>query len=400
MFETAPANRSSVASAAAPSASAKTSTRQYDLDLFRFVAAMAVVFYHFTFRGLAADDGAMVTDFGGIGAVAKYGYLGVNFFFMISGYVILMSALGRSVTEFFISRVSRLYPAFWGALILTTVVSLALSGDGIFAVTMPQFLANLTMAPGLFGQIDIDSAYWSLFVELKFYAIIAVLIVTGMLRRVDAVLAVWTVAMVAIAFADPLVPFRVSRLIDFVVFPRYTHYFIAGALFFLVKTRGASLLRLGLLGANFVLAVRWSRIEARRLGDIFAVDYSMFVTVGFVALFFAVFAMVAFERTQWLQRKEFMALGALTYTVYLVHQHIGYLLLNELDGVMNKWLALTLVLGVVLGLAKLLSASIEVPAGKALRTGLTNRLVPGPAARLGAASHDDQGARSEDQAAA
>ena len=59
--------------------------RQYDLDLFRFVAALAVVAYHFTFRGVAAGDGAMVTSFDAIGEVSRYGYLGVNFFFMISG---------------------------------------------------------------------------------------------------------------------------------------------------------------------------------------------------------------------------------------------------------------------------------------------------------------------------
>ncbi len=350
--------------------------RQYDLDLFRFLAAVAVVLYHFTFRGFAGDDELMVTTFETTGLVTRYGYLGVNFFFMISGYVILMSAKGRSLREFAISRVARLYPAFWAALLMTTAVQV-LWGGSKFAVGTRQFFTNLTMAPNVFGDTEIDSAYWSLLVELKFYAIIGVLIIAGLMttvKRIEVVLAGWTAAMVAVGIFNPG-----GRLVDFALFPRYASYFIAGALFYLVKTHGLSVARVGLLAINFVLSVRWSRIEARRLGDIFSVEYDMVVTVGLVTLFFALFGLVALNLTGKLQRPEFLSLGALTYALYLVHQHIGYIMLNRLDGVVPRWVALTGVLVAMVALAKFVSAVIEIPAGRVLRTWLTARLVPQPA---------------------
>ena len=46
----------------------------------------------------------------GVGALTQYGYLGVNMFFVISGFVILMTAWGRTVETFAISRVTRLFP--------------------------------------------------------------------------------------------------------------------------------------------------------------------------------------------------------------------------------------------------------------------------------------------------
>ncbi len=376
------------------------SSRQYDLDLFRFVAALAVVAYHFTFRGVAVGDGAMVTHFDAIGEVSRYGYLGVNFFFMISGYVILMSALNRSVPEFFVSRVARLYPAFWAGLAITTLFTLVLGGYGIFTVNLRQFLANVTMAPNALGQPHIDSAYWSLFVELRFYAIIALLMATRLLRRIDAVLAAWTLVMVVISALGTRISFSMITLLDNLVFPTYAHYFIAGALFFLIKSRGITATRVFLLGANGLLALRWARIEARRLGRILEIDYSMAITIGLVALFFAIFAAVAFNLTGWLQRPVFLQFGALTYTLYVVHQHVGYLLMNELDGRVNRFIALAMVSATVMAMAVILNKLVEEPAGRWLRKRLTALLVrqKPPSDQPGATGHPV--ARSEDPAAA
>jgi len=54
-------------------------TRLYQIDLFRFIAAISVVFHHYLFRGYAADN-MSILDFSEIGDYFKYGYLGVDFF--------------------------------------------------------------------------------------------------------------------------------------------------------------------------------------------------------------------------------------------------------------------------------------------------------------------------------
>lgn len=66
---------------------------------------------------------------------AKYGYLGVELFFMISGFVILMTASNNSLKRFFISRAVRLYPAFWVCCTITFLL--------ILAVGQPRYSASL-----------------------------------------------------------------------------------------------------------------------------------------------------------------------------------------------------------------------------------------------------------------
>mgnify|MGYP001576560831 CR=1 FL=1 len=64
--------------------------RLYHLDLIRFIAALYVVFYHLCYRGFAKDN-LSILQFSPLENFAKYGYLGVDLFFIISGFVIIMS---------------------------------------------------------------------------------------------------------------------------------------------------------------------------------------------------------------------------------------------------------------------------------------------------------------------
>ena len=74
----------------------KKNNRIYQIDLFRFVAALSVVLYHYLFRGWAADNMSDV-NFSEIGHFFQYGYLGVHLFFIISGFVILLSIKHKSI---------------------------------------------------------------------------------------------------------------------------------------------------------------------------------------------------------------------------------------------------------------------------------------------------------------
>ena len=73
------------------------------LDLLRLVAALAVVAFHYLFRGAAAG-GYLAEGYPEAAPFAIYGYLGVNLFFLISGFVIAWSAQGRSWESFAVAR--------------------------------------------------------------------------------------------------------------------------------------------------------------------------------------------------------------------------------------------------------------------------------------------------------
>jgi len=84
--------------------SQKSKARLYELDLLRFIAAISVLLYHYTFMGYAENsiqgDYTSPIEYPMLAPFSQYTYLGVNLFFMISGFVILLSAHG--MTEVFL----------------------------------------------------------------------------------------------------------------------------------------------------------------------------------------------------------------------------------------------------------------------------------------------------------
>lgn len=142
------------------------------IDSLRALAALAVVFHHL--------GGDLVTRLG-----FDFGRYGVLVFFIISGYVVphsLLTRTERPLAAFALSRVFRLYPAYWFSLAL----AVALADN---AVTALPLAANLTMAQRFLGIADLLGAYWTLAVELAFYLGCAVLFIAGMLDRLDRLLA-------------------------------------------------------------------------------------------------------------------------------------------------------------------------------------------------------------------
>ncbi len=150
-----------------------------ELDLLRFIAAVSVVLFHAT--NWPSDPNLLTR-------VATYGSLGVPLFFMISGFVILMTAQNRSGIEFINSRIARLYPSFWIAVLLSVLALTLLADD---PPSLATIVANLTMQPHAFDQPYIDMVYWTLVVEMKFYALTWLVIVTRQMKRVETLLMLW-----------------------------------------------------------------------------------------------------------------------------------------------------------------------------------------------------------------
>ncbi len=142
------------------------------LDALRGIAALMVVFTH-VYAPLLGDVWLFRE-------LLDIGKLGVLWFFMISGVVIPFSL--RPVTDgprrFVISRILRLYPAYWLSLLLYLTM-LHLSGG--FFPPWAQVMANATMLQALLGFDDVIGLYWTLFIELVFYALCLLLFFTGRL---------------------------------------------------------------------------------------------------------------------------------------------------------------------------------------------------------------------------
>lgn len=152
------------------------------LDGLRGLAALLVLYQHlveYLVRPASAWP-AVHEHLAFLHGVIDLGKVGVVAFFLISGFIVPYSfrspgAVGRFAT----SRFFRLYPAYWLSLLLAV---LCLPHFTSVNFTSAQVLANLTMLPKLLGQKEILGVYWTLFVELVFYATTVLVFTLGGLR--------------------------------------------------------------------------------------------------------------------------------------------------------------------------------------------------------------------------
>lgn len=333
-------------------------TRVNEIDLLRFFAALSVVFYHYAFRGHAAD-GLSVMPYPALAPFAQYGFLGVHLFFMISGFVILMTASRGGVTDFIISRAVRLYPAFWVSCTLTFLAILAF-GNGRFSASWPQYLANMTLVGNFLNIKPIDGVYWSLIVELRFYALVFVVLALRQIGRTQLILTLWLAASVALQFLP-------SGKLQTLLVSDYAALFIAGATAYLIHAQGPSLGRLSLFGGAWLLALYQANLEIGALERHFSIPFSLPAVDGIICLFFVILLGIAFRLSGWFGRQRWLLAGAVTYPLYLLHQNLGYMLFNAaypaVDADLLFWggvmLALLLALAVHLLAEKPLSAAMK-----------------------------------------
>ncbi|GAA4460257.1 acyltransferase family protein [Phytohabitans houttuyneae] len=333
--------------------------RLYVLDLLRFAAAMAIVGYHFipTHPEVWSGDSSA---FEVVADPLQYAWLGVEAFFVISGFVICMSSWGRSLSRFFVSRVSRLMPAYMCAVLLTAA---AVSLEPL-ARERPQpshVLINLTMLQQFLNVPPVDSVYWTLFVELKFYLLFAIVVYFGVTyRRVVLFCLVWTVVALFAMYTG-------SGFLRAVVEPSYAPLFVAGITLYLIHRFGPDLLLWGMLAASVAISmVCLAQRDAVRQG---AASYPASVAV--MLAFFAVMVAVALGGFSWLRWRGMVTVGALTYPVYLLHHEIGLRAIARLAGRMPPWVLLAAVVAGVLLASHAVHRLVERPLARALRDGLS-----------------------------
>lgn len=324
--------------------------RVNELDLLRFLAAISVVLFHYSFRGYAADA-LSALPYPDLSVVARYGYLGVHLFFLISGFVILMSAADGNLKNFIISRTVRLYPAFWVCCTITFVL-IATIGSPRLTASLSQYLLNMTLMSNALGVPPIDGVYWSLFVEIKFYMLVAVILAFGLIRQAEWILVAWLVATVALT-ALPIGILRSLLLSD------YSPYFIGGAMSYLVWSKGASLLRSGTLLTAWIVALYQSLRELTEFDAHYHTQLNIYVVIAIITGFFLVMHLVAHRRSGLLGRQQWQTIGALTYPLYLLHQNIGYMLFNVGYPQLNPHLLFWGTVGLMLFMAYSVNVLIE-----------------------------------------
>ncbi|MEU4213414.1 acyltransferase [Streptomyces sp. NPDC026206] len=333
--------------------------RLYVLDGFRLLAAVMVVAFHYT--ALRGGWGRPAHEvFPHLEIVTRYGWTGVEVFFLISGFVICMSTWGRTLGDFVVSRACRIYPAYWVAVLLTAGV-VALWPQVRSVKNWDAVLTNLTMLQQGMGVWDVDGVYWTLFAELKFYVLFAIVVASGVTyRKCVLFCGVWTVASV-------IAPSAHIKLLDIWAMPLFSPYFVAGIAFYLMHRFKPTALLWGIVGLSLLLALHGvpKRVSDNADGVVPTWPATLIIVLAFAMM--ALIAVGALDRVQW---RWLATAGALTYPLYLLHQYIGMTIIYGLRSHVPAAPLVAALMVVMLGAAWLMHRCVERPLGKRLRTAL------------------------------
>ena len=272
------------------------------LDPLRGLAALAVAWYHFVHGGSVVPEGSWLWQ------TSAYGWLGVEVFFVISGFIIPYSmhrgryVLSRDAKTFIAKRVIRLDPPYFAAIALSLGLWYASTFVPGFQGSAPdvsaaQLLAHLGYLNAFLGYEWLNPVFWTLAIEFQFY-LFAALLFPLLLHRSALVRTLMLGAMCGSAFLLPQPTLLFHYLGLFALGLATCHYYL-----------GLTSLHTYLLAAAALTA---------------ATTFAVQPVVGFVGV--ATALVIAFVR---IPRFAPLAwLGAMSYSLYLVHVPIGGRVIN------------------------------------------------------------------------
>ncbi len=313
--------------------------RLAELDCLRGIAAISVVFFHFSLRALHSK----------LNYVLRFGCTGVDLFFMISGFVIFLSlAHTTSYKAFLWARFARLYPAYWTCVSITSVLIIYVTYRANQPVLFPDlkdYAINLTMLQYYFHVENIDGPYWTLIIELLFYLFMLFVFLLKKLNRIE----VLGFAAVSLSLLNELV-FKHNLLSlnyflnTYIPLINHIPLFIAGIVFYKIKFDRVTLQRFILLILCFI-----TQICLYQYAGLSSTVMTQFEYAIIIALFFMVFTLYYFNKLHFIVNRVTLFLGKISYSLYLVHQYVSLKVLVPLFTLrqnlnINYWLAVFLII--------------------------------------------------------
>jgi len=196
----------------------------FNLQALRGIAALLVLMHHSLAHFKAMGLSNPVFEI-----VATHGYIGVDIFFVISGYVMAKTTSGSDhgldVSFRFLSkRYARIYLGYWPVFVLALI---------IYQLHSPLYLADKDLLQSssllIFGNYSdlVITPAWSLTYELYFYLVIGLILSSGLLKPVP----VFLVGSLLIVLKFIFTEIGDNKFLDFFFSP-YIYEFILGYLIF------------------------------------------------------------------------------------------------------------------------------------------------------------------------
>jgi peptidoglycan/LPS O-acetylase OafA/YrhL len=277
--------------------------RLIELDGLRGIAAISVVLFHYFYRynELYGHTNISINW-------AQWGQYGVQLFFIISGFVIYWTLNKvRSPADFIVSRFSRLYPVYWFCALIT-LFSINLFGLSGREIDINHAIWNILMFHQYLGIQSIDGVYWTLAVELTFYFWIFCFFLIGQLKKAE----VFFSSFLILAIMDSSGYIDLPKALQHILMLEHISFFIAGICFYKIVNELHNKWTYGILFFSLITTIA---------------TFSLILCIVFFC-FYLVFYLAITKRGKFISCRPLLFLGGVSYPLYLIHQNIGYIIIN------------------------------------------------------------------------
>jgi peptidoglycan/LPS O-acetylase OafA/YrhL len=320
-----------------------------ELDSLRAIAALAVLFYHYT-SGYEQVVGPHTRPVPNI----EWGHLGVDLFFVISGFVIAWTLeRSSSLADFAFGRVARLYPAYLAGAAITGIVVFGFGFNPAHIQTSDIAWNAIIGLPQLVKANNLDASYWTLGLEVSFY-VMAAAVTSGLPKvRFEIFCLAWLAAsLLTRAFLPGYIRFQLLLVSG------YSPLFVAGAMLFaLSPTMRPDRLTVATFAAAITVCFIGADPRWLRLAN--GAGLCLFVGLVFGA---------ATGRLAFLNFRPLVVIGQASYSLYLIHQIAGYWVISNFERLgVHPLVAIAVATLLVISAAIGLRSVVEVPAQRFIR---------------------------------
>ena len=303
------------------------------LDSFRGLAIIMVLLFHYFSRWTSLYPYQNKYDFFG------YGKFGVQFFFMISGFVIFFTLQNtKSLAQFWFNRFVRLLPAMFFASTITYIFFSLFDTDFVFPAShyIKNIFVSLTfIQPDLLSSLTrykieldyISGSYWSLWVEIQFYVLASLIYFFNQKKFysyffIISILIIISNFVLSHLYINNYFILKLRALRSIFNLANGLPFFCLGAIFYIFYENNLKQVKnsfsekiVFLFFLSFLILTNYQDLKKLSL-------FLFFISLFLLMIYYP-------KKISFLNIKVLNSIGISSYFLYLIHENIGVFLINK-----------------------------------------------------------------------